>query len=86
MNCKILKDTQLELADKYLYLFLWQLTSTENPIPITAEDLANLMGISKHRIYRARGHLVKLGALKFTKKYCPETGRPANEIYEIIRE
>ena len=84
MNLKILENEEVELAVKYMYLVLWKMSATGMQIEISNEELARVMGISKFRMFRARSHLVKLNAIKYTKRFCPETGKKAQDVYEVI--
>ena len=85
INFDILEELNAELSTKYLYLGLAYLIELEKAhyIEIDNDTLANKLGITKSRMYRARSNLVKMGAIKHISKYCENTGRKKNDVYEI---
>ena len=90
MNWNILKDENIEIASKYLYVVLCELMGTDEDgrqvqgIEFSNDELAKVMGVSKPRIYRARANLIKLDAIRHYKKFCQDTGKKIGDVYDIV--
>jgi len=85
INFHIIEDLETELATKYLYIGLAYMMIQEGVTIMEVDNdmLSSKLGITNARLYRARGNLVKLGAIKHSKKFCPETGRKISDVYEL---
>lgn len=77
----ILRSKDLEISEKYLFLFL----INEKEREFKASLLADMLGISVGMLYRARSLLVKRGLLQLSKKFCSETGKRISDIYELVQ-
>jgi len=86
IDMAIVRNPDIEIATKYFYVcLLMELDSAgSNCAPLCADGLSFNCGLSKSRIYRARAQLIKLGVLRLTKKFCSDTGKRSEDIYELI--
>jgi hypothetical protein len=86
IDMMITRSFDIEITTKYFYIcLLMEMGSQDkNPFVISADELSFNCGLSKGRIYRARSQLVDFGVLKLTKKFCPDTGKRTEDIYEMI--
>jgi len=80
----VLKDKTIEIKAKYLYMYLTgiiETTGDSGELTISAQDLSCALGVSLAMLYRARSILVNLGIIKYTKKYCENTGKKVSDQY-----
>ncbi len=86
IDMAIVRNSEIEIATKYFYIcLLMELDSAgSNCVPLCSDGLSFNCGLSKPRIYRARSQLIKLGVLRLTRKFCSDTGKRSDDIYELI--
>jgi hypothetical protein len=86
IDMAIVRNPTIETTTKYFYVcLLMELECAGyNCSSLCADGLSFNCGISKAKIYRARSQLIKLGVLRLTKKFCSDTGKRLEDIYELI--
>lgn len=87
INSYLFNNTGIEVATKYLYLFLSHTIPVQNhglEIELNNEELSEKTALSLGQLYRARSQLVKLGLLIHKKKFCESTGKKIKDIYVFM--
>lgn len=56
----------------------WQIMQMAKNGPLTSQDVADALGITKQRASGSLADLVQRGALRITGSYKPTVGRPTN--------